>query len=66
MALYNVISTAPTMTQDGTAIQAGGIVNVVEWDGITPFNPGAGLTLKLRQPTDATKWTGAIPVAAAP
>ena len=23
----------------------GKVVNVIEWDGVTPFNPGPGLTL---------------------
>ena len=24
---------------------SGNVVNVIVWDGITPYNPGAGLTL---------------------
>ena len=25
--------------------QSGNVVNVISWDGISPYNPGAGLTL---------------------
>lgn len=49
MDRYNVVLTAArTVTgDDGVATQQpkGTVVNVILWDGVTPYDPGEGLAL---------------------
>jgi len=47
MARYAIVTTSPQagFDNDGNPVtlEAGTVVNVVEWDGVTPWEPGAGL-----------------------
>jgi hypothetical protein len=42
---YAVIATA-TGTVNGQAVTAGEVVNIVMWDGVTPWSPPAGTEVR--------------------
>ena len=48
MARYEVIE----ITDEGCGGPAR-VVNVIEWDGVTPYDPGEGVTLRLCMPDPA-------------
>jgi hypothetical protein len=47
MARYAIVTTEPQAGFDNAGnpvtLPAGTVVNVAEWDGVTPWNPGEGL-----------------------
>ena len=51
MALWNIVTTVETYTMDSelqpVVTPAGTVVNTVEWDGVSPWQPPEGTKVEL-------------------